>query len=226
MLSCGNKHPFLRQLMMFMFMIYLISSYILQFVIIGATFSSIVIFLVYVLNQLFLLSSVSILEDFANGNLVQQTLFATYLFLIFLTLFISLTLPVEKGIAYFRFVAVIFSLLTTIVVTGIIYFMTQTGFIMNELVFDPTTNAYEPNGITHFSWLTLAGVIMLSVYLVPIILRPGDFLTNASKYVVGFISYFLMMPMFLNVFTIYAMCNLHDVSWGNRPASTGTEAFT
>ena len=34
------------------------------------------------------------------------------------------------------------------------------------------------------------------------------------------------MPMFTNVFQIYAMCNLHDVSWGNRPTSTGTEAFT
>ena len=34
------------------------------------------------------------------------------------------------------------------------------------------------------------------------------------------------MPMFTNVFQIYAMCNMHDVSWGNRPSSTGTEAFT
>jgi len=36
----------------------------------------------------------------------------------------------------------------------------------------------------------------------------------------------LMMPVFTNVFQIYAMCNLHDVSWGNRPTSTGQEAFT
>lgn len=39
-------------------------------------------------------------------------------------------------------------------------------------------------------------------------------------------SYMLLMPVFTNVFQIYAMCNLHDVSWGNRPASTGQEAFT
>ena len=36
----------------------------------------------------------------------------------------------------------------------------------------------------------------------------------------------VMMPVFTNVFQIYAMCNLHDVSWGNRPTSTGQEAFT
>ena len=34
--------------------------------------------------------------------------------------------------------------------------------------------------------------------------------------------------MFINVFSIYAFSNLHDVSWGNRPTSsgTGTEAFS
>jgi len=74
--------------------------------------------------------------------------------------------------------------------------------------------------------LTLAGVIMLSVYLLPFILRPLDFLSNAKKYVLGFLVYMLLMPMFTNVFQIYALCNLHDVSWGNRPSTTGTEAFT
>jgi len=59
---------------------------------------------------------------------------------------------------------------------------------------------------------------MLSIYYVPMILRPIDFLFNPFRYIVGLISYFMMMPMFLNVFTIYAICNLHDVSWGNRPA--------
>lgn len=28
-----------------------------------------------------------------------------------------------------------------------------------------------------------------------------------------------MMPIFVTVMNIYAMCNLHDISWGNRPAA-------
>ena len=62
----------------------------------------------------------------------------------------------------------------------------------------------------------------------PCIYRPVDFLSNFCSYTVGFICYLLMIPMFSNVFTIYAMCNLHDISWGNRPTtnSGGTEAFT
>lgn len=146
--------------------------------------------------------------------------------LVLITIFISLTLPVEKGICYFRFVGVVFSVFTLITVIGIIYYMTQTGFYEQELVYNSVTNTYEPNGVTHFSWVVLAGVILFSVYLIPIVFRPLDFARNIFKYIVGFVSYFLMIPMFLNVFTIYAVCNLHDVSWGNRPTSTGTEAFS
>ena len=67
---------------------------------------------------------------------------------------------------------------------------------------------------------------MLSVFVVPIVSRPIDFLSNAGKYIVGLISYLLLMPMFTNVFQLYAMTNLHYVSWGNRPAQQGTDAFT
>lgn len=83
-----------------------------------------------------------------------------------------------------------------------------------------------PDGETYFSLLCVAGIIMLSMYILPMVMRPIDFLQNFSKYMLGFVSYLLLMPVFTNVFQIYAMCNLHDVSWGNRPASTGQEAFT
>lgn len=36
----------------------------------------------------------------------------------------------------------------------------------------------------------------------------------------------IMLPIFSNIFQVYAMSNLHDISWGNRPASTGMETFT
>jgi len=69
---------------------------------------------------------------------------------------------------------------------------------------------------------------MLSIYAVPFIMRPIDFLSNMGGYTVGLVSYILLIPMFVNVFSIYSMSNLHDVSWGNRPSTTGTgsEAFS
>ena len=32
-----------------------------------------------------------------------------------------------------------------------------------------------------------------------------------------------MMPTFINVMQVYAMCNLHDISWGNRPNQHGSQ---
>ena len=45
---------------------------------------------------------------------------------------------------------------------------------------------------------------------------------------VGLFTYLLILPLFINIMQIYAMCNLHDISWGNRPAvgASGTNAFT
>jgi hypothetical protein len=96
------------------------------------------------------------------------------------------------------------------------------------MIWDPYSETFVPvvPAVYHFSVLTLAGVVMLGVYLAPMILRPIDFLNNAGKYIIGLFSYLALMPMFINIFTIYAMANLHDVSWGNRPTSTGQEAFS
>ena len=58
---------------------------------------------------------------------------------------------------------------------------------------------------------------MLSVYFVPLILRPFDFIYNFSGYVIGMTVYILMLPTFINIMQIYSMSNLHDISWGNRP---------
>jgi cellulose synthase/poly-beta-1,6-N-acetylglucosamine synthase-like glycosyltransferase len=75
---------------------------------------------------------------------------------------------------------------------------------------------------THFSVLTLSGVIMLSVYILPLLLRPLDFLANFRNYLVGMITYIILLPTFINIMQVYSMSNLQDVSWGNRPSATTT----
>jgi hypothetical protein len=143
-------------------------------------------------------------------------------------MFVSVTLPIDRAMPYFRVVAGIFSVLTLTTIGGIVYYLSKTGFIMNEMEYNPATQHYQDvvPVVQHFNVLTVAGIIMLVVYLMPFIMRPLDFIDNASSYIVGLISYLILMPMFINVFSIYSMCNLHDVSWGNRPTSTGQEAFT
>ena len=76
----------------------------------------------------------------------------------------------------------------------------------------------------HFSFFKICGIIMLCVFLFPFVLRPKDVLFNCKGYFVGVTVYILMLPAFISVMSIYAMCNLHDLSWGNRPSvSSGAE---
>jgi cellulose synthase/poly-beta-1,6-N-acetylglucosamine synthase-like glycosyltransferase len=68
---------------------------------------------------------------------------------------------------------------------------------------------------------------MLSIYVIPVVLRPIDFIFNAPQYAIGLVSYLLLLPTFINVMQIYSMSNLHDISWGNRPSVTaGTNALS
>lgn len=59
-----------------------------------------------------------------------------------------------------------------------------------------------------------------SYLLLPVLLYPLDFLRNIFTYLLSFIAYFLFMPLLQICFQVYGFCNVHDVSWGNRPAST------
>ena len=148
------------------------------------------------------------------------------MFGLFLSIFVAISLPIDRAMPYFRVVAVFFAIIVLASIAGICYYLAKSGFFPPEMKYDEDNDEWHQTGKHYFSWLELAGVIMLSVYLLPFILRPVDFIQNAGNYIMGLFAYLFLLPMFTNVFQIYAMCNLHDVSWGNRPTSTGAEAFT
>ena len=149
---------------------------------------------------------------------------------------LSLAMPLDKAKGYFTIITVAFGFLTITTLAGIIFTFASSGIFPPEKCYSTVDARYFPCNPddpdapppTYFSFLVLFGTILLCIYFVPCIYRPVDFLSNFCSYTIGFLMYLLMIPMFSNVFTIYAMCNLHDISWGNRPTtnSSGTEAFT
>ena len=40
---------------------------------------------------------------------------------------------------------------------------------------------------------------------------------NFMSYMAGLVTYVLLLPAFMNMFQLYSMSNLHDLSWGSRP---------
>lgn len=139
-----------------------------------------------------------------------------------MAIIISLTTTVDRGVAIFTFLMTLFGTLLVLTMSGIIFYLADQGFYPEVMEYRPNEwPHWKGTGEHNFSLLVLSGVIMCCVFLIPIILRPLDFLSNVRNYIVGLFSYLFMMPTFINIMQIYAMCNLHDISWGNRPAASG-----
>ena len=123
-----------------------------------------------------------------------------YIFLLVMCLIIALALPLDRARTCFMMTTILFGLMTLSCIFGMVFFLSNSGFYPEEKKFDRSTWQWVGQGEYYFSLLELAGVIMLSVYLVPIVMRPIDFLENFRGYVIGLISYLLLIPMYSNVF--------------------------
>ena len=49
---------------------------------------------------------------------------------------------------------------------------------------------------------------------------------NLYNVALGCVQFLLATPTYVNTFTIYAICNIHDVSWGNRPENMSSEELS
>ena len=137
--------------------------------------------------------------------------YSSFLFIIML---LSLTVHVNDAIMYFRLIGIISSIIVVISFSGGIHSIVTTGFYEEVRVCDKDGLC---SNIIALSMFKVASGLMLGLYLLPMILRPLDFIMNFFKYTIGMICYILMMPTFVNVLQIFAICNLNDITWGNRP---------
>merc|ERR550514_395473 len=49
--------------------------------------------------------------------------------------------------------------------------------------------------------------------------KPDKWLLHTPNLVMSVLQYFFMLPTYVLVINIYAFCNIHDLSWGTRPAN-------
>ena len=203
------------------FMIYYILSFTLSFFILGAMYTVITVFFQDYLSKLI----EAILGEDNEELIVEITGYVNaflnyfYIALAFCSVVVSLTRPVERGIWMFKVVMIIFGICMYVTLGGILYFLISTGFYP-EILYYQRYSKWSHTGLHNFSYLVLAGTIMMVVFIAPFLLRPMDAMQNLWRYVVGLFSYLFLMPTFINIMQIYAFCNLHDISWGNRPATS------
>ena len=121
MISCNRtRHGGYSKCCMFIFMTYMILLFFLQWFIVGAMFASIYSFF----SQVFYVGTQGnwyLAQIYKKGILTEITA-GIYIFLIVMTLILSLAMPLEKGKSYFTVVTIIFGALSTLSVIGIIWF--------------------------------------------------------------------------------------------------------
>ena len=104
---------------------------------------------------------------------VNATMNYFYIALTFCSVVVSLTRPVERGIWMFRIVMVIFGVFIYVTLGGILYFLITTGFYP-EIMYYQRYSKWSHTGLYSFSYLVLAGTIMMIVFIAPFLLRPID----------------------------------------------------
>jgi len=119
---------------------------------------------------------------------------SAYLGILFMFTLMSITKPIEKSAFAYTSMVILFGIFIFISIGfGLKYFWDETkGEIVGVL---------------------LALTIALS-YIVPPLLNFTRI--NFCKYFLGASILVFLSPMYINIFIIYSMANLHDISWGNR----------
>ena len=213
LISCTRtRHSKCRQFCVSLFLIYYVLTFLFQFFLIGGLYAATT---TYITNE--------IRNDFEDssgffGSLMRSadTIFSyTYLILLFLSIMVSLSEPVDRGMCKYYCILVVF---------GIVGYLLYIGLIFSLAVNHYTNGSKEReqmNGL-NINLLAIGVTISLSSFVMPMLLRPGDYCANIVRYTVGFVIYLFLFPTFATVLQIYAMANLHDISWGNRPAQSGS----
>jgi len=91
---------------------------------------------------------------------------------------VALAVSIERAVGYFRILSTLFATVSLFSLVGMGRWIMSASLFPEDKIWNPTTKHWDPLGKTYFAWCTLAGIIMLSVYIMPMLLRPIDFLKN------------------------------------------------
>ena len=113
-------------------MLYYVLNFLLSFFILGAMYVAVTVFFDEQMTKLLEYTSGNSTFISLATSVVNTFLNYFYVALVFCSLIVSLTRPVEHGIWLFKFLVVMFGLLMGITLAGIVYYLIHTGFYPEE----------------------------------------------------------------------------------------------
>jgi cellulose synthase/poly-beta-1,6-N-acetylglucosamine synthase-like glycosyltransferase len=114
-----------------------------------------------------------------------------YVLMLLITLILSLGSPIKEVNSTFKLISLLFSIYMVMVIALLIKIFLLN--MQNLLVLIP---------------------VCLNVFCFFVILCLNGSLIEVG---IGCAHYLILSPTYVNIFNIYAICNIHDCTWGNRP---------
>ncbi len=194
-----TKHTMCRKLIFTLFYIYQILLSILAFVIVGSSYASFSVFARH---------SFPVEQWYNMSSMLENA----YLVILFLIIIWALCKPVDKS-EYFYPLA---SICLGVLMCFMLYF-TYLYF------FQDFTHLDGDKATSYTFWMVL---LLLCSMILPVVCNIQH-VNRPCLFLLGFIVYTFLTPMYMNVFVIYSFCNTHDLTWGNRPQqlSNSTEGI-
>ena len=157
------------------------------------------LFSLILVGSLYATYSIFIRSFFTNEDCSSfggATAFETaYLLILFVFTLMSITKPIEKSTIPYTIIVFLFGIFIFVSIGfGLKYFWDQ-----------------QRNQITGY----LVVITLFGGYIIPLLLLNCTRI-NWWYYLIGAIFIIFFSPMYINIFIIYSMANLHDISWGNR----------
>ena len=129
---------------MFIYMVYFVTMQIMSFFLVGSFYVSIKLFFQNYFKSITdnpkFATNYEYLYRFFNGqsDFSFSTMFSYgYIILLTFTCLVSLAVPIDRAIDYFRVIASIFSVLTILSLVGITFFLAEAGFYPPEQKWNP-----------------------------------------------------------------------------------------
>lgn len=159
---------------------------------ISILFSWVMVGSFYLFNEL-IFTTIFQSYDQSNGKIMSLTDFLLSLYIAMILLVFMMSLGVKTGRVEGTYRCLSFAFA---------FYMLFTFFCTTYYTFT--------NSLTIYSWFLVACTI--GSYAIGLLITG-----NVKKVALRSLQFLMMIPVYVNVFQIYAICNIHDCSWGNRP---------
>eukprot|EP00830_Metopus_es_P000925 TRINITY_DN10802_c0_g1_i1.p1 TRINITY_DN10802_c0_g1~~TRINITY_DN10802_c0_g1_i1.p1 ORF type:complete len:724 (-),score=71.19 TRINITY_DN10802_c0_g1_i1:79-2250(-) len=187
----GAQHSIIRKLVLSFLFIYHIFLSILTFLSVGCGYAAFSVFTRYRFPPENWYDLTSVLENI-------------YLITLFLILIWSLCKDINASSLFFGITSIIMGLLLSYMIYAtLVYLLWDIG-------------EEKDKNLTNITFWLVVGLI--ACFVLPVIFNISR-IGRYCAFFVGIFMYLFFSPLYMNIFVIFAFCNTHDLSWGNRPPS-------